>query len=192
MTSGSQWFVITSHNQSCRAPSGRWILGGVATQGGASRLRRDALPWADLSLPLRGVRTIAPLGPSAEVATMLRRGKSDWRLRLNRAIRRFSLGTLFFGRPGVSRPAAVRTRAAPVPSTLASRNRSVAALSLCGPAVAYGSAVNEDGGKRTRFSGVAGRAAYAASLIRLPPSRTRRHVFDPGAFFRSPRRGKTG
>ena len=26
------------------------------TQGGALRLRRDALPWARLSLPLRGVK----------------------------------------------------------------------------------------------------------------------------------------
>jgi len=30
------------------------------TQGGALRLRRDALPWARLSLPLRGVKTAIP------------------------------------------------------------------------------------------------------------------------------------
>ena len=44
-TSGSQLFVITFRYRSCRAPSGRWILGGLATQGGASRLppRRSAL-----------------------------------------------------------------------------------------------------------------------------------------------------
>ena len=49
-------------------------LGGLATQGGASRLRRDALPWANLSLPLRGVRTIAPRGPGAYRAAMPRKG----------------------------------------------------------------------------------------------------------------------
>jgi hypothetical protein len=34
-------------------PFGAMDLGGMVTQGGASRLRRDALPWAILSLPLR-------------------------------------------------------------------------------------------------------------------------------------------
>ena len=44
-------------------------LGGrPLTQGGASRLRRDALPWAILSLPLRGVRTIVPRGLGADWA----------------------------------------------------------------------------------------------------------------------------
>ena len=40
--------------------------GCLATQGGASRLRRDALPWAILSLPLRGVRTIGSRRPCTE------------------------------------------------------------------------------------------------------------------------------
>ena len=38
--------VSTSGSRSCRAPSGRWIFGGLVTQGGAPRLRRVALPWA--------------------------------------------------------------------------------------------------------------------------------------------------
>ena len=42
---GSQWFVITSHNRSCRAPSGRWILGGPSYPGRriAAPPRRSAL-----------------------------------------------------------------------------------------------------------------------------------------------------
>jgi hypothetical protein len=46
-TSGSQLFVITSRYRSCRAPSGRWILRGLVTQGGASEAppRRVALGY---------------------------------------------------------------------------------------------------------------------------------------------------
>ncbi len=71
------WFVIVRDHiplsvLSC--PFGAMDLwGAFATQGGASRLRRDALPWANLLLPLRGVRTIAPRGPGAEGVVQPRR-----------------------------------------------------------------------------------------------------------------------
>jgi hypothetical protein len=51
-------------------PFGAMDLGGLATQGGASRRSRDALPWANLSLPLRGARTVAPRRPGAEETAM--------------------------------------------------------------------------------------------------------------------------
>jgi hypothetical protein len=75
-TSGSKLIVITSRCPSCLAPSGRCILEGFVTQGDASRLRRDALPWAILSLPLRGVRTIAPRPPGATGAALPQRAKT--------------------------------------------------------------------------------------------------------------------
>ena len=87
-TSGSKLLVITSRYRSCRAPSGRCILEGFVTQGDASRLRRDALPWAILSLPLRCVRIVGsrrrgpeepptPQKPAMRQETALpRRGKT--------------------------------------------------------------------------------------------------------------------
>jgi len=50
-------------SRSCRAPSGRWNLRGLATQGGASRLRR---PGRRVAAPPRrsalGYFVIAPSG----------------------------------------------------------------------------------------------------------------------------------
>jgi hypothetical protein len=65
-TSGSQWFVITSGTGLVVPLRGDGSWEAFFTQGGASRLGRDALPWANLSLPLRGVKTFEPLRVAAK------------------------------------------------------------------------------------------------------------------------------